>query len=365
MGSGGHVLLHGVPPDGASLGYVRARGRDYPIQIIGPICSPACRVDVGAELAELLRGSEVVVAQRLAQSRDVSEFIIELAEVVEQLPAAELAANLPSQAYYAHLLGELDAIGWQLLADVSESLDALQLALTDAAGRVHECWVRLPHDYPASAPEARFALPLDFDIVWPAAAGASRFRLATLVEQLSAELGRHQRTWDLLDDIDAHTAVLEPQAPTRDQCSRRIAFGRHSSLQLRLNPHSPDALPEIAFFGAEVVVAPLRARLNERLGLWNARRTVRENLQEVLEIQFPRPSAAAAEEFSIECGICYTYRLEGVIPQCACDGCSQVFHHSCLLEWLQALPNCQQSFDSVFGSCPYCSKPIATHLHQR
>jgi E3 ubiquitin-protein ligase FANCL len=114
------------------------------------------------------------------------------------------------------------------------------------------------------------------------------------------------------------------------------------------------------------VVAPLRSRLNERLGLWEPlSRTVRENLQIVLETEFPKPTVATAEEFSVECGVCYTYRLEGVIPSCACDGCNQVFHHSCLQEWLQALPNCQQSFDSVFGSCPYCSKSISVKLHHR
>lgn len=361
-----HTLMYDVPPDGATMGYVHARGRDYAVRIAGPLRSPGCSVDVCDELAELLRGSEAIVAQRLAQCRDAAEFVVELAEVVEQLPAAEVAVSLPLQAFYAHLLDELDAIGWQLLTNVSASLDLLELTLPDAAGRLHACSVRLPTDYPRSPPELRCALPADFEVAWPlASAKAGRFQLATLVEQLQRELDSHQRTWDVLDDIDRHTAVLEPHAPTRDQCARRIAFGRHSSLQLRINPQSPASLPELFFFGSETVVAPLRARLNARLGLWDAGRTVRENLQELLEMQFPAPSLAGAEEFSVECGICYTYRLEGVIPECACDGCNQVFHHSCLLEWLQALPTCQQSFDSVFGSCPYCSKPIATKLHQR
>lgn len=352
--------------DGHTSGYVHARGRDYALRIIGPLRSADCHVDVCDELAELLRGSEAIVGQRLAQSRDAAEFVIELAQLIEQLPAAEASGNLPSQAFYAHLLDELDAIGWQLLTDVSASLDTLELTLSDAAGRLHTCSVRLPPDYPCSPPELQCALPAEFEVVWSAdSAKAGRYELATLVEQLRRELDAHQRTWDILDDIDKHTAVLEPHAPTRDQCLRRIAFGRHSSLQLRLNPQSPDSLPELFFFGSETVVAPLRARLNERLAFWDARRMVRENLQDVLEMEFPQPSVAAAEEFSVECGICYTYRLEGIIPECACDGCNQVFHHSCLLEWLQALPNCQQSFDSVFGSCPYCSKPIATKLQQR
>jgi hypothetical protein len=130
--------------DGHTSGYVHARGRDYALRVVGPLRSAGCRVDVCDELAELLRGSEAIVAQRLAQSRDASEFVVELAELIEQLPAAEAAGSLPSQAFYAQLLDELDAIGWQLLTDVSASLDLLELTLPDVAGRLHTCSIRLP-----------------------------------------------------------------------------------------------------------------------------------------------------------------------------------------------------------------------------
>jgi E3 ubiquitin-protein ligase FANCL len=377
-----HVLLKCDPAGGdVTVGYVHACGRDFAIRVVGAARAPDRRLDVCAELEALLRGSEAIVARRLAQSCDAAAFAVELAELLERLPAhaatpasagrAAAAAALPTATYYARLIGELDAIGWELVADLSADLSVVELSVPDDAGRLHACEVRLPPDYPRSPPVARCALPGGpLAVDWPAAradapAGA-RFELSVLLAQLRAELARYQETWEMLDDIDAHTAVLEPHAPTRDACARRVAFGRHSSLQLRLNPRAARALPEVVFFGAEAVVAPLRARLNERLAHWDAgARTVRENLELVLETEFPKPTAANADEFTVECGICYAYRLDGVIPANACDGCSQVFHHGCLLEWLQALPNCQQSFDSVFGSCPYCSKPISTKLHAR
>ena len=43
---------------------------------------------------------------------------------------------------------------------------------------------------------------------------------------------------------------------------------------------------------------------------------------------------AIFQDFSVECGICYSYRLGDEIPDQACDDprCGQPFHHSCLYE---------------------------------
>ena len=43
---------------------------------------------------------------------------------------------------------------------------------------------------------------------------------------------------------------------------------------------------------------------------------------------------AVFQDYSVECGICYTYRLGNEIPDEACDDprCGQPFHHSCLYE---------------------------------
>lgn len=65
-----------------------------------------------------------------------------------------------------------------------------------------------------------------------------------------------------------------------------------------------------------------------------------------------------------ECGICYAYLLHNVGPDRVCDNphCNKAFHRACLYEWLQALPDRRQSFDTVFGSCPYCSENIACRM---
>lgn len=75
---------------------------------------------------------------------------------------------------------------------------------------------------------------------------------------------------------------------------------------------------------------------------------------------------------SVECGICYTYRLptddgtaaaasaEGVEPDVSCANarCGRQFHRPCLVEWLRGLPTTRQSFVTLFGACPYCGEGI-------
>ena len=91
---------------------------------------------------------------------------------------------------------------------------------------------------------------------------------------------------------------------------------------------------------------------------------VRENLERVLQLKFPSPADTEREEFRMECGICYAHRLtrpgeaETCLPECCCDNarCGRAFHQPCLFEWLQSLPDSRRSFDTIFGSCPYCGE---------
>ena len=88
----------------------------------------------------------------------------------------------------------------------------------------------------------------------------------------------------------AHVPVLSPQA---------------------LHIAAPASLPELHFLGAERILAPLRHALNTNLGRWRPSRGVRENLQDVLETTFPSPQQGAtadADEYAVECAICYNYR---------------------------------------------------------
>ena len=89
-----------------------------------------------------------------------------------------------------------------------------------------------------------------------------------------------------------------------------------------------------------------------------------DNLEFILGMAFMSPAEVDVETFSVECGICYTYKLDGKIPEKVCDDrrCGRPFHQSCLIEWIRALPETRQSFDMLFGECPYCSTPLNVKL---
>ncbi|KAF0296678.1 E3 ubiquitin-protein ligase FANCL [Amphibalanus amphitrite] len=120
---------------------------------------------------------------------------------------------------------------------------------------------------------------------------------------------------------------------------------------------------------------------------WDEYEGLVENLERLLSVEFVRRSAAgvggeAAGDggaIAVDCGICYSYRLEGETPERCCDDarCGQPFHTSCLYEaswdqatvpifcvyeWLRALPSTRQTLRTVFGECPYCSTPISCEI---
>mmetsp|Transcript_47957 Transcript_47957/g.94170 ORF Transcript_47957/g.94170 Transcript_47957/m.94170 type:complete len:278 (+) Transcript_47957:32-865(+) len=259
----------------------------------------------------------------------------------------------------------------------------LSLCLLDKAGRQHTLDVHLPDEYPNSPPTCSADLPVLFQPVWDA---DSQNRLVSLVQQFRAVLDQFQDFWRVTDDWETHTWVLEPAKPSRSQCMRRIAVGKAVSVSVDLDPLHPYALSQCKFFGPETAVEQLEQKLQQNLHLWRSPDstlttgvglglqqadegqqeafsrpvTPRENLETVLEIQFPQPSKINKEEYNIECGVCYTFQLGQEVPDSVCDNtkCARCFHRSCLYDWLRALPTSRQSFGTIFGNCPYCSNPL-------
>ena len=114
----------------------------------------------------------------------------------------------------------------------------------------------------------------------------------------------------------------------------------------------------------------MRQGFNQSISRWSPARGVRENLEAVMGIAFPSPTNTTKEDFSEECSICYSYRLQqpdgggdagtSAIPDVVCENkcCGRPFHQQCLFEWLQALTTSRTSFETIFGTCPYCSAAI-------
>lgn len=298
------------------------------------------------------------------------------------VPVNSLPQALPSAEYYAHLMHELDTIGWHHVLELSEDLRTLQLQAKDAMDRSHAIRITLPPEYAAptnnSPPICAVDAPEPFELAWDSAVAAQKNTLALVLEQFQAFLETFQGFWAALDEFDAECCVLEPQHPTRATGRRRVAVAKHASLQIEISAAHPRAICELRFFGNDATVVPLRERWSEGVLQWDElNRSPRENLEAILGVQFPSPRTTDTEEFTVECGICYCYRLEAEVPStkaaaegattttmvpdrlCENGNCNRPFHEKCLFEWLKALPTARQSFNTVFGDCPYCREAIS------
>ncbi|EKX39334.1 hypothetical protein GUITHDRAFT_143539 [Guillardia theta CCMP2712] len=306
-------------------------------------------------LIEVLGAEMNAVNNRLKSSQSVESFVEELEIILERV-ASNMTSRVPPRAdTMMAIVAEIEEIGWNSVHDLHPDFNNVKFAVEDAAKRSHVVEVDLNMSYPHDPPVCRGATPIPFILRW-----RDGYTLRNVIEQFEEHLHQFQLLWDVLDDIDQHSWVLEPSVATRDLASRRIAIGNHCSIQVDIPILNPLSVPEVRFLGADSVILPLKDKLNQRLLLWDMKVFVLQNLQNILEIEFPTKQTVVAEELSVECAICYTYRLDGEIPDIVCDNSkcnppgARPFHAACLYEWLRAIPTSRQAFNTLFGSCTYC-----------
>nr|XP_046257685.1 E3 ubiquitin-protein ligase FANCL isoform X2 [Scatophagus argus] len=343
-------------------GFITVQERDFRLRLVLPPDRQLVRARLHCcwQLKHLLRGYEHIVKQRLQQSADLVSFVLELKTVLEvRLKSFPECRSIPPPQYYSQLISEMETLGWAKLLFIDTEFQTLKLKAEDSSGRQHILTVKLKSKHPAEAPECSADLPVPLAITW-----TPQSTLDLLYSQFLLVLESLTKFWDILDEIDTKTWILEPEKPSRSDTMRRIAIGNNVSIKVEVDPRHPEMLPECCLLGAEHVVTPLRNRLNANMHLWNPDSSVLHNLRDVLEIEFPSPATHEKSSFSAECGICYSYRYEAAIPDQVCNDprCGQPFHQACLYEWLRALPSSRQSFNIVFGECPYCSKPITVKM---
>uniref|UniRef100_A0A7M4F5D1 FA complementation group L n=1 Tax=Crocodylus porosus TaxID=8502 RepID=A0A7M4F5D1_CROPO len=327
------LLLRQDRRGSAYEGFVTAQGRDFHIRILLPsdFQLKNARIQCSWQLKRLLHGYRQILKQRLQHCSDLVSFMEELKTILEvALKNTEDLHTPPPPEYYSHLIRDIETLGWNKIVYVDTGLSSVKLKAEDSRGRQHLITLKLN----------------------------AKSSLIDIYSQFLAALESLKEFWDAMDEIDEKTWVLEPENPTRSATMRRIAIGNNVSINLEVDPRHPAMLPECFFLGADHVVNPLKIKLNNNMHLWNPEVHLLQNLKEVLEIEFPSRVVLEKSDFSMDCGICYAYRLDGTVPDQVCDDprCGQPFHQACLYEWLQSLPSSRQSFNVIFGECPYCNK---------
>ncbi|XP_033734498.1 E3 ubiquitin-protein ligase FANCL-like [Pecten maximus] len=343
-------------------GYINICNEDYRIHIELPDKKNLEELQFSCDwkLQQLLHGYTAILKQRLKQCTTLCQYLLEVKSLVErQLEGRQQVQQRGSSQVCAQLLGEVEHLGWDRLVSIDARFQTLELQCKDKKGRQHILKVTLSPQHPRVAPKCVVDLPGQFHIQWK-----STSNLEWLYEQFEVAMDSYQDFIDVMEELDRKTWILEPEKPVYSATYRRIAVSTSVSIQISVDYRHPRVLPECRFLGADQAVVPLRESLNSNLHLWDEQKGLLENLQVLLGTELPSPATSSKEEFSVECGICYAYRLDTELPNQACSDarCGQPFHQTCLYEWLRALPSSRQSFNTIFGDCPYCSKPIKVKM---
>ncbi|XP_018421805.1 PREDICTED: E3 ubiquitin-protein ligase FANCL [Nanorana parkeri] len=304
-------------------GFLSAQDKDFRLRVILPadLQLRNARLECSWQLRKVLHGYQHIVKQRLQHSSDLSSFMVELKSILDvALKNPNSLEASPAPHYYACLVKDIDNLGWDKLLFVDNEFSTLKLKIEDSTAREHVITVKLGARYPYKTPDCSIDLPVPFSVSW-----TPQSNLQDIVNQALSALEALKLFWDTLDEIDQKTWVLEPEKPSRSATMRRIAIGNNVSITIDVDPKHPTMLPECYFLGADHVVQPLKEKLNSNIHLWDPEVGLLQNLKDVLETEFPSRTD---------------------------------FQKS----WLNSLPSSRQSFNIIYGECPYCSKPITLKL---
>jgi len=252
------------------------------------------------------------------------------------------------------ILTDLETVGWDKVTSLAPDLSSVTLSCLDEETQViHNLSVMFPPDYPNSPLTVSHQLPE----CWDCPSTGSVLQVYTC---WAVAVASYSLSWSALREMDRLCWVLDPPTPTTQHLYRRIVLAPSVSLHLVVDPSHPLALPSLRFLGQEQRISPLRQSLADNMDLWEEEDPLLTNLERVLGVEFPSRTESAKEDWSVECGICYSYKLGEELPTKTCDDsrCCQPFHQSCLYEWLVNLPGMRTSLSMVQGECPYCSKPM-------
>ncbi|XP_033978178.1 E3 ubiquitin-protein ligase FANCL isoform X2 [Trematomus bernacchii] len=248
-------------------GFITVQERDFRLRILLPPDRQVkqARLHCCWQLKHLLHGYEHIVKQRQQQSPDLVTFILELKTVLEVgLKSRHECRSIPPPQYYAQLISEMETLGWGKLLFIDTEFRTLRLKAEDSSRRQHILNIKLKSKHPVEAPECSADLPVPLAMTW-----TPQSTLEQLHSQFLLLLESLTEFWDVLDEIDSKTWILEPEKPSRSDTMRRIAIGNNTSIKVEVDPRHPKMLPECCLLGAEHVVTPLRNKLNANMHLWS------------------------------------------------------------------------------------------------
>ncbi|PQQ09503.1 E3 ubiquitin-protein ligase FANCL isoform X3 [Prunus yedoensis var. nudiflora] len=279
-------------------------------------------------------------------------------ECAEQRRCRELAE---ASTFYRAVYSEIEEVGWEHLVRFGGDLTSLSFRILDGKGKMHIIEIQLDKTHPKCPPSISADVPYMFDLKW-----STHSRLKDVVQQFKKHLEKLQAFWSTLDDIDRSFGLLILN-------KHLLLYPIARSIWEMIASSCCLLMPLILDLYQSPIVNLLRNRWRRNGKRWIKDKQFLENLKCLLETQLPIPPDVQKNEQQVECGICYAQSLpideelrhkSGTGTDYTCDNtsCKRAFHSICLVDWLRSITTTRQSFDVLFGSCPYCSEPVAVKI---
>lgn len=314
------------------------------------------------DLQQLVMSSGKNFDELFSKCKSPSHFLMEFCNLLEIVLQSRRKNHTfdPTPDVFSRIMADVERCGWENLEEVSASGDEIHLKHVDRRKKTHLLKLRFSETFPIDEPRVECDLPAPFEFHWN-----NEQTLRAVYNKFKAEVERLQEFWETMDDLDANCWVLDPVNARHSDCYRRIALGKNVSVAVVVNPKTPKVLPKLEFCGPHNVVSAHEESVEANSTKWNCGESMSANLMLLLGMELPsRNCVDPPEDVDCTCGICYSYFLEGHIPDTLCQNshCSKPFHQACLAEWMRSLPSIRQNFDMFFGECPYCSEPMSCRI---
>ncbi|XP_030752976.1 E3 ubiquitin-protein ligase FANCL [Sitophilus oryzae] len=189
--------------------------------------------------------------------------------------------------------------------------------------------------------------------------------LTALFDGFLGKIDLLQPFFDIMDELDEHCTILDPERPVRKDYYRRIWLGENVSATITVDPYNVHLRPDVRFLGPSRLVKNYGIKLNENFSKWDCQQGFLYAVQLLLGLEsFPKrlekkKSVGILVEYG-ECSICFSLRLDNKPPDIICPNksCEKFYHNRCIYEWLVSLDS-KKVFNNISGSCPSCEKIIS------
>ena len=309
------------------------------------------------KLALILKGKEETIKAEIMRSDSIFLFCQKIQCLISQLYSSKSSKiSQPPDTFFRRVLDEIRGIGWNYISGIDPTLNFFEVSIYDSSKRCISIRFDLSSSFPSTPPTVTTNLPEQPPLDWDPQVS----HLSDILETVKAIIPSYEPLWDQLQDLDSHAFVIEPREPSLSCVTRRFVLSPQVQMEIELLPRRPRHFPRIRFIGAEIQSRQMREKLDSNATKWRLDKTLRENLETLLEMQLPQRNSQGISDTDMDCAICYMERLGAELPEIICGNpqCAKHFHRSCLLDWLRSKPNSQQSFQVVFGKCPFCDADI-------